>query len=71
MQNIVAFPAPGIRAQGAFYASMGSAKTSVLEEFVNRKNLDIGNVNVAPDLADHGADVPPGTLPGPVGAIQY
>jgi hypothetical protein len=29
------------------------------EEFVNRKNLDIGNVNFAPEFADHGADVPP------------
>ena len=41
------------------------------EEFVNRKNLDIGHVNFAPEFADHGADVPPGTPPGPVGAIQY
>jgi hypothetical protein len=41
------------------------------EEFVNRKNLDTGNVNFAPEFADHGADVPPGTPPGPVGAIQY
>jgi predicted SnoaL-like aldol condensation-catalyzing enzyme len=41
------------------------------EEFVNRKNLDIGNVNFAPEFADHGADVPPGTPPGPAGAIQY
>jgi uncharacterized protein YbjT (DUF2867 family) len=31
MQNIVAFHAPSIRAQGAFYASMGSAKTSVID----------------------------------------
>jgi predicted SnoaL-like aldol condensation-catalyzing enzyme len=41
------------------------------EEFVNRKNLNIGNVNFAPEFADHGADVPPGTPPGPAGAIQY
>src|SRR5260370_2061760 len=41
------------------------------EEFVNRKNVDIGNVNFAPNFVDHGADVPPGTPPGPVGAIQY
>jgi predicted SnoaL-like aldol condensation-catalyzing enzyme len=40
-------------------------------EFVNRKNLDIGNVNFAPEFADHGADVPPGTPPGPAGAMQY
>jgi hypothetical protein len=30
------------------------------EEFVNRKNVDIGNVNFAPSFVDHGADVPPG-----------
>jgi len=41
------------------------------EEFVNRKNLDIGNVNFAPEFVDHGTDVPPGTPPGPAGAIQY
>jgi predicted ester cyclase len=41
------------------------------EEFVNRKNLNIGNVNFAPEFVDHGADVPPGTPPGPAGAIQY
>jgi predicted SnoaL-like aldol condensation-catalyzing enzyme len=41
------------------------------EEFVNRKNLDIGNVNFAKDFLDHGSDVPPGTLPGPAGAIAY
>ncbi len=36
------------------------------EEFVNRKNVDIGNVNFAPNFVDHGADVPPGTPPGPL-----
>jgi predicted SnoaL-like aldol condensation-catalyzing enzyme len=41
------------------------------EEFVNRKNVEIGNVNFAPDFVDHGADVPPGMAPGPAGAIQY
>lgn len=41
------------------------------EEFVNRKNVDIGNVNFAPNFVDHGADVPPGTPQGPAGAIQY
>ena len=37
------------------------------EEFVNKKNVAIGNVNFSADFADHGADVPP----GPAGAIQY
>jgi len=41
------------------------------EEFVNRKNLRIGEANFAPGFVDHGADVPPGLPPGPGGAIQY
>jgi len=41
------------------------------EEFVNRKNIAIGDVNFASDFVDHGADVPPGTPPGPAGAKQY
>jgi predicted SnoaL-like aldol condensation-catalyzing enzyme len=41
------------------------------EEFVNRKNVEIGHVNFAPNFVDHGADVPPGMPPGPDGAIQY
>lgn len=41
------------------------------EEFVNRKNIAIGDVNFAPEFVDHGADVPPGTPPGPEGAKQY
>jgi predicted SnoaL-like aldol condensation-catalyzing enzyme len=41
------------------------------EEFVNRRNLRIGDVNFAPGFVDHGADVPPGLPSGPAGAIQY
>lgn len=41
------------------------------EEFVNRKNIAIGDVNFASNFVDHGADVPPGTPPGPEGAKQY
>jgi predicted SnoaL-like aldol condensation-catalyzing enzyme len=41
------------------------------EEFVNRKNLTIGQVNFAPEFIDRGADVPPGTPQGPAGAMQY
>jgi predicted ester cyclase len=41
------------------------------EEFVNRKNLQIGNVNFAPEFVDRGTDVPPGMPPGPEGAIAY
>ena len=40
-------------------------------EFVNRRNLDIGKVNFAPEFVDRGTDVPPGTPPGPAGAIHY
>ena len=41
------------------------------EQFVNQKNLDIADVNFATEFIDHGADVPPGTAPGPAGAKQY
>ena len=41
------------------------------EEFVNKKNVAIGNKNFAPEFVDHGADVPPGMPPGPAGAIEY
>ncbi len=41
------------------------------EEFINRKNADVGNVNFAANFVDHGADVPPGTPQGPAGAIEY
>ncbi len=41
------------------------------EEFVNKQNLAIADVNFAADFVDHGADVPPGTAPGPAGAKQY
>jgi predicted ester cyclase len=41
------------------------------EEFVNKKNLQIGHVNFAPDFVDHGSDVPPGMPAGPAGAIEY
>ncbi len=29
------------------------------EAFVNRKNLDIADLNFAPEFADHGTNVPP------------
>jgi hypothetical protein len=35
-----------------------------LEEFVNKNNVQIGNLNFAPDFLDHAADVPPGMPPG-------
>lgn len=41
------------------------------EEFVNRKNIAIGEVNFAPEFLDRGSDVPPGMPPGPKGAMEY
>jgi predicted SnoaL-like aldol condensation-catalyzing enzyme len=41
------------------------------EQFVNRRNIDIGKVNFAADFIDRGADVPPGLPPGPAGAMLY
>ena len=56
---------------GMTHTEMKEFVRNHFEEFVNRKNLNIGNVNFAPEFVDHGADVPPGTPAGPVGAIQY
>src|ERR1700737_3567867 len=41
------------------------------EEFVNPKNVERRSVNFGPHCCDHGGAVPPGTPPGPAGAIQY
>jgi len=41
------------------------------EQFVNRKNFAIGDINFARGFIDHGADVPAGLPPGPEGAKQY
>ena len=35
------------------------------EQFVNRQNLGIADINFAKDFVDHGADVPPGLPPDP------
>jgi predicted SnoaL-like aldol condensation-catalyzing enzyme len=56
---------------GMTQAEMKEFIRNHFEEFVNRKNLRVGDVNFAPDFVDHGADVPPGLPPGPAGAIQY
>src|SRR5258708_12713073 len=56
---------------GMSHAEMKEFIRNHFEEFVNRKNLGIGDVNFAPQFVDHGADVPPGMPPGPEGAIQY
>jgi ketosteroid isomerase-like protein len=41
------------------------------EQFVNRKNIAIGDINFERGFIDHGADVPAGLPPGPEGAKQY
>jgi predicted SnoaL-like aldol condensation-catalyzing enzyme len=41
------------------------------EEFINKRNIQIGNVNFAADFVDHGADHPPGMSRGRAGSIQY
>ena len=56
---------------GFSQAEMKEFVRNHFEEFVNRKNINIGDVNFAPEFWDHGADVPPGTPPGPEGAKQY
>src|SRR5260370_30334223 len=56
---------------GMTHAEMKEFIRNHFGEFVNRKNLHIGEVNFAPGFVDHGADVPAGLPPGPAGAIKY
>jgi uncharacterized protein YbjT (DUF2867 family)/predicted SnoaL-like aldol condensation-catalyzing enzyme len=56
---------------GMTHSEMKQFVRNHFEEFVNRKNLGIADVNFAPGFADHGSDVPPGTPPGPAGAKSY
>src|SRR5215469_15995070 len=56
---------------GMTHSEMKEFVRDHFEEFVNRKNLNIGTMNFAPEFIDHGADVPPGMPPGPAGAMQY
>jgi predicted ester cyclase len=56
---------------GMTHSEMKAFIRNHFEEFVNRKNLHIGEVNFAPGFVDHGADVPTGLPPGPEGAMQY
>ena len=56
---------------GMTHAEMKEFIRNHFEEFVNRKNLRIGEANFAPGFVDHGADVPAGLPPGPPGAMQY
>lgn len=56
---------------GMTHEEMKSFVRNHFEEFVNRQNLDIADVNFAPEFVDHGTDVPPGMPPGPAGAKFY
>lgn len=56
---------------GMSHSEMKQFIRNHFEEFVNRQNLSIADVNFAANFVDHGADVPPGTPPGPAGAKQY
>jgi hypothetical protein len=53
---------------GMTHSEMKQFVRNHFEEFVNRKNLNIGNVNFAPEFVDYGADVPPGLPPGTRGS---
>jgi uncharacterized protein YbjT (DUF2867 family)/predicted ester cyclase len=69
-----AFARPEASAPAGRPLSPDEAKAFVrehFERFVNRKDIEVGRVNFAADFVDHGADVPPGTPPGPAGAMQY
>jgi ketosteroid isomerase-like protein len=41
------------------------------EDFVNRKNLDVADVNLGAEFVDRGSDVPPDMPAGPAGAKAY
>lgn len=41
------------------------------EEFVNRKKLEVADVNLGPEFVDRGSDVPPNMPAGPAGAKAY
>ena len=58
-------------ATGMTDAEMRRFVRNHFEEFVNRKNLDIADVNFAPEFIDHGTDAPAGLPSGPAGAKQY
>lgn len=56
---------------GMTHAEMKEFVRNHFEQFVNRKNLGIAEVNFAPEFVDHGTDVPPGLPPGREGTKQY
>ncbi len=53
------------------HAEMKQFVRDHFENFVNRQNLAIADINFAPGFVDHGDDVPPGLPPGPAGTKLY
>ena len=41
------------------------------EEFINGKNIDIADVNLAPEYVERGSDLPPGCAPNRSGTKEY
>ena len=72
MSNTAAGPSEARNPKtGMTHVEMKEFIRNHFEEFVNRKNLAVGEVNFAAEFVDHGADVPPGLPAGREGAIQY
>ena len=62
---------PRITASGMTVEEMKNFVRQHFEDFVNRRQLEVADVNFAADFIDRGSDVPPGTPPGPQGAKHY
>ncbi len=56
---------------GFTHAEMKAFVREHFDEFMNRKNLAIGNVNFGPEFVDHGAELPSGTPAGPAGPMAH
>jgi hypothetical protein len=56
---------------GITHPEMKAFVSNHFEAFVNRRNLEIADVNFAPEFVDHGADEPAGTPPRPWGAKPH
>jgi len=41
------------------------------DDLINKRKLEVTDVNFSADFVDHGADVPPGTPPGREGVRKY
>jgi predicted SnoaL-like aldol condensation-catalyzing enzyme len=53
------------------HAEMKQFVRDHFEEFINRKNLDIADINFAPEFVEHGTDLPPGLPCDRNGTKQY